>query len=204
MFHRHRPQALRAFELSYLRPDEDQRSTPGHLQHVTRLKINKQQPRHRVGVQVAEGVEEQVAGKIRDGQYVTFHAHKSRIAASVGDVYRTFAVQFDVAGDEESVGVADQRLSRIVQAVAALGQVAGFACNASDGPQLDVLGAIAEGVHYVHSKALILKRSDPAIHAIAAAGVEVDAQQADRRAIRYPSPGGIAFGGQAVDLQRVW
>ena len=174
------------------------------MQHVTGLKINKQQPRHRVGVQVAEGVEEQVAGKIRDGQYVAFHPHKPRVAAAMGNVHRAFAVLVDVAGDEEGVGLADQRLSRIVQAAAALGQVAGFACNASDGPQLDVFGAIAEGVHYVHRKALILKRSDPAIHAIAAAGVEVDAQQADRRAIRYPSPGGIAFGGQAVDLQRVW
>lgn len=176
---------------------------PGQVHHVARCKVDEQQPRHRVGVQVAQGVEEQVAGKVGDGQHVALHAHEAAVAAAMGDVHRAFAVDVHIAGDEERVGVADHCARGVIQAVAALGHAPGLAGDPIDRAQLDVFGAIAEGLNHIDRKPLGIQRANPTIQAIAAARVEVDAEQADGGPWLQGGARRVAAAGQAVDLQGV-
>ena len=121
----------------------------------------------------------------------------------MGHVHRAFAVQVHVAGDEERVGVADHRLCSSVQAVEAFDLCAGFTRDPVHRAQLDVLGAVAEGLHHIDRKTVVVQPTDAAVHAVAAAGAEVDAQQAHGGAIAQGGPCWVAAGWQAVDLQGV-
>ncbi len=118
----HVPEALSALKSADVITFQRQLSAPADLQQVTRGEVDEQQAGLRVEQQVAEGVEVQVAGKIRDAQAVALHPHKPGLAAPVGNVHRQPAIlQGDIAGDKEGVSTGNHLLRRLIQMVQLLG-----------------------------------------------------------------------------------
>ena len=81
---------------------EDDFGPPAQLQRIACGKVDEQQTGLGIEQQIAEHVEVQVAGKIRDGQTITFDPDKPGLPTTMGNIHRTLSVRIDVqTGDEE-------------------------------------------------------------------------------------------------------
>ncbi|MNF89530.1 hypothetical protein D3C84_720590 [compost metagenome] len=76
--------ALKGFDLGAFKDDF---GTTAEVQQVAGVEIDKQQARPWIDQQVAQGIEEQIAGEVRDGQTITFHVYETGLTATVGNVH---------------------------------------------------------------------------------------------------------------------
>ncbi|MNN73056.1 hypothetical protein D3C81_1891440 [compost metagenome] len=101
----------------------------------------------------------------------------------MGNVHRTHAIDIHITGDKEGVRLGDHGLGRIIQFIEALGRTCRRILQGHRLilPQLDVLRAVAIGLIHCHGKSARGHRADMPIDAIAPAGMQLNAQQTDRR-----------------------
>lgn len=148
----------------------------------------------------------QVAGEVRNGQAIAFHAYETALPTTVRHIHRTFTVDLHITGNEERVCLGDHGFGRIIQFVEMLGGT----CrrigqrHRAKLAQLNVLRAIAEGLVYRHGETTRSHGADMAIDAVATASVQLDTQQANGRAVAHLRR--IVNGRQAAKLQqaRFW
>ena len=174
-----RPQPLCTFERLDGRAFQQHLGTPAHLQHVAVAEVDEQQTCPRVDQQVAQGVEVQVTGVVGNGQRIALDPDESWPTATVGHIHRTLAVvMLDIAGDEEGVGRLDHTDGRGIQGRRIDAPLGRFG-DARVIAQLDVLRAVAERLLYRHLQLPCNRLANLPVEAVAPAGVQFDAQQAD-------------------------
>ena len=110
------PDPLGAFEGADQRAVDNHLGAPGNLQHIARGEVDEQQAGNRVGQQIAEGIEMQVAGVVRNRQAIAFDPDETGATTAVGHVHGTLAIfLLDVTGDKEGVGVFDHGAGRGIE-----------------------------------------------------------------------------------------
>ncbi|MCY1173298.1 hypothetical protein D9M73_134540 [compost metagenome] len=201
-----RPQALGPLERLDLRTVQDDFGAPTELQQITGIEIDEQQPGPGIEQQVAQGIEMQVAGEIRNGQAIAFHLYETGLTAAVRNIHRAFTVDVHITGNEKGVRLGDHGFARVIQFAEMLGGTGrriGQRHRAKLA-QLNVLRAIAEGLVHRHRETIHGHGTDMPIDAVAAAGVQLDAQQSDGRA--FAQLRGIIKSRQTAKLQqaRFW
>src|SRR5215212_8747251 len=141
-----------------------------------------------------------VAGEVGDGEGGTVggDADEAGPAAAVGDV-RTPAE--GGGGDEEGVGAGDQRPGGGVEGGKVLVGGGGGGCRLGLA-ELDVLGAVAEGPGDPDREAGRADARDGAVGPVAAAGVELDAEEADLGTRAQGAGDRVARGREGGDLER--
>ncbi|MNL10851.1 hypothetical protein D3C87_1316660 [compost metagenome] len=77
MFHVERPNPFSPLEGFDFGTVESNFGTPAELQQITGDEIDKQQSGPRINQQVAQGIEKQVAGEVRNGQAIAFHVNET-------------------------------------------------------------------------------------------------------------------------------
>ena len=90
---------------------QDQFGATGQLQQIAVGEVDKYQARPGIHAQIAQRIEKQVAGKIRDGQHLFVDTDKTGLAAAMRGVDLPPAcipLGIHIAGDEKGVGSADQ------------------------------------------------------------------------------------------------
>jgi hypothetical protein len=125
-----------------------------------------------------------VARKVGHGQGIAVDVHKAGVAAPVGDIDasgRSSSVIQVGGGDKEGVGRCDrldvqrplsgQGMDRLGYSRVKGGEI--------ELPRLDVLGTVAKGLADLNFKAVGRDRAHYPIHAVAAAGVQFDAEKAN-------------------------
>lgn len=148
----------------------------GELEGGAGLEVEEEEAGPRVRLHVAEGAEHGVAGVVRPGDAVAFHAHEAGHPAAVRGVGALARVG---GGDEEGVRAADPCALRVAQGVCAAGargRRAGGVVLVEAG--LDVLGAV--GVHLVRAdqERAIGGGLQPSVDAHADAPLEVGGDEA--------------------------
>ncbi|MNL06505.1 hypothetical protein D3C87_1271410 [compost metagenome] len=154
VFHLECPEALRTLKSFDLRAFKDDFGAPAELQQITGVEIDKQQTGARVEQQVAQGVEKQIAGEIRNGQAIAFHLDEPGLTAAVRNVHRALTIDVHITGDEKGIGPRDHGSGCIIQPVEVLGGASRRVRQRHRAklPQLNVLRAIAEGLFHAHSE----------------------------------------------------
>ena len=157
------------------------------MQQVAGREIGEHQADARLQRDVAERVEELVAGEVGPGQRapVVADVHEARSSAAMRDVAAAArSVERGMRGDEERVGAAHERGGRGTQARLASG-IGGRRWRRRSRQHfaaLDVLGAVAEALRDMQDEAALVDRHDAPVGAVAAARRQLDAEQAERRA----------------------
>lgn len=163
---------------------------PRNMQDIVFLVIDKEQADARIERNVPEGVEKEIADKVRDHETVmTFFRcldfDKARVAAPVGnvDAIRPSCVSLGMrTGDEESICPADEVTKRIIQSTLMCDRtVPPVSCNKGGFPSLDIFRAVAETLEDVHVKAVFIRMDDDAVGPVSSAGMGFESQQAERR-----------------------
>src|SRR5262249_3991727 len=164
-------------------------------------------------------VEIRIAAEIRRGQdrmpILLGHAHEARLAAAMGNVDVVPAAAG--AGDRRT-GSNEERVRAPHQARRIGGQdrvLRAQRPGRGDGrglrypsmrSRLDILRAVAEALMNADREAQLIGRNDDPVHTVAAARLELDAEQSDRRAGHDVGGERIAMAGPDIDAQRprVW
>ncbi|MNX80293.1 hypothetical protein D3C86_1119480 [compost metagenome] len=148
----------------------------------------------------------QVAGEVRNGQAIALHTDETGLTAAVRHIHRALTVDIHITGNEERVRLGDHSFGRVIQFVEMLGGTRrGIGQrHRAKLAQLNVLRAIAEGLIHRHRETVCGHGANMPIDAVAAAGVQLDAQQTDGRAVAQLC--GIINSRQAAKLQqaRFW
>lgn len=169
---------------------------PAHLQQFTGVEIGKRHAGHGIGHQVAERVEEQVAGKVGNRQpAIGIEAHEAWLAAPVRHVdLPAFVVTIDIRRHEECVGTGNQRTRARVEGREPLRRDVGLyrgIAGELDRAQLDVTRTVAKAVHHGEMGKHPGGMTQHAIDAIAPPRGEVDAEHADHGAVFQPGIGRV-------------
>ena len=115
----------------------------------------------------------QVAGEVRDGQTIAFYQYETGLAAAMGNVDRTLAIDIHIAGDKEGVCLGDHAFGRVIQPGEMLRDTRRGVSqrHRMKLPQLNVLRAIAKGLIDCHAEASRGHGLDVPIDAVAPPGV---------------------------------
>lgn len=188
------PEAFGALEGGDLRRVEQHLGGAAQLQQVAALVVDEQQSGLAVDGDVAQGVEEQVAIEVGNGQHALgIHPDEARLAATVGNVHPAPSVLLGIGGDEEGIGPFDQLACRLIQRLEGFDGRSGRLIRWLVGlqvAQLDVARAVAETL--IHGQPQAPGRQlDLAIDAVAPPSVQLDAQQSHGGAIRQAGAGRI-------------
>lgn len=98
-----------------LRTFEDDVGATTELQQVSRFEIDEQQTSPWIDQQVAQGVEKQVAGEVRNRQAITFDTDEAGLAAAMRNIHRALAVDVHVTGDKEGIRPGDHLFGGVIQ-----------------------------------------------------------------------------------------
>ena len=74
---------FRALEAAHFGTLQDQFGSPGDLQHIAGGKFYEDKARPGVQLQIAQRIEMQIVGKIRNAQDLTVHPYKTRLATAM-------------------------------------------------------------------------------------------------------------------------
>ncbi|MGY3487410.1 hypothetical protein ACVW1C_005293 [Bradyrhizobium sp. USDA 4011] len=144
------PQPLGALECRDLRRVQDHLGIAGQLQHVAGFEIDECQPGLAVDEDVAERVEEQIAGEIGDRQRaVGGDADEARSAAAMRDVDLATVLTLGIGRHEERVRRRDRVARSLIERRALLDRSGErFVRLAHEGEvaQLDILRTIAKAL----------------------------------------------------------
>jgi hypothetical protein len=172
-----------------------------HLQQIAGLEIDEHQPGPRVEQDIAQGVEEQIAGKVRDGQRSVFvHAHETRLAAAMRGIDLPLAVTHHIGGDIKRIGRRHQAPHQRVRD----GQLTRRNSLRIDKmvlAQIDVARAVAVGLAHGNLQPWGKLTAHEAVHAITSPSVQFDPQHADGIALAHAFLGRVVRLGLEVDVQ---
>ena len=171
--------ALKVFDLGRIKDDLD---VAGELQQVPGFPIWKSQAALRIDQEVAQRVEEQVAGKIRNrDDAVRANPHKTRFAAAMRDIDLPVAgLARDIGCNEQSVRALDQCAYAIVCRLlwnTWFGRRLRGITGEGELPHLDVLRTIAVALFDNQIEPFVIIAADRPVQSIAAAGEQIDPQQ---------------------------
>src|SRR5262249_23546351 len=210
---------LRAGERRELGPIPHDLALADERQQIAGGEVDEQETAARLERDVPKGVEIRIAAEIRRGQdrmpILLGHPHEARLAAAMGDVDVVAAA---VTGGDRRTGSNEERVRAAHQARRIGGQdrvLRAQRPRRGDGrglrypsmrSRLDVLRAVAEALADADGEAQLIGRNDDPIHPVAAARLELDAEQADRRARHDVGGERIAMAGPGIDPERprVW
>ena len=155
---------------------------PGDMQKAAGLEGHEQQPDPGVADEIADRVEEIVAGVVGDLQgAVRRDLHETRLAAAMGGIEaarRAAAVGPDARADEERIRRRDPSLVGWLQPVEVPGGRGLAGVDPAPFARVDVLRAIAEALVDIDDIARPLGAQEP-VQAVAAAAGQRDAEHAD-------------------------
>ena len=177
------------------------------MQDVACFKIDEQKAGARIDEEIAERVEVEIAGKIRDRQLtIVVYPDKSGFAASVRSIDLPDVTAVDIGCDEKGVGGRND-------GTGLLGQFAGFRDRRRLGlvrltrkaviTQLDILRAVAKGLADRNFQGTVCGALDVSVHPVATPGVQFDAEHADGPAGLCAGGGGIGSIKRSADGQRL-
>ena len=171
------------------------------VQQVAVVEIDEQEAAARLLEQVAEGIEQAVAGVVGQPQAaIRAEPEKARRPAPMGDVDAAPEWVGMLAGDEQRIAARDQRQPARIESFA----LQRGTCDPGDGlmaARLDVLGTVSEGLLDADRETLSVPCQDPSIHAVAAAGRPFQAEDAEAGAGLEIGRQRIVRLRQAVDAQ---
>src|SRR5690348_515600 len=180
----------------------------GHLQYVAAREIDDQQTGARIGEQVAEGVEEAVAAVIRDFERpVLAGTYEAGAAAAVGDIdaaSRLVAAGRGRRRDKRSVGTGNQAHRPSIAQSERFGFRKGRTAAPAVIAPLNILRTIAEALLDQNGEAGNTDIDHSAVHAIAAARRQLDAEQTNSSPRQDPARGGIDVLRIGADMQNFW
>lgn len=163
----------------WLRTRPEQLGLGVQVQQVAIVEIDEQEAAARILEQVAEGIEQAVAGIVGQPQAaIRAEPEKARRPAPMGDVDAASERVGMLAGDEQRIAARDQRQPAWIESFA----LQRGTCDPGDGlmaARLDVLGTVSEGLLDADRETLSVPRQDPSIHAVAAAGRPFQAEDAE-------------------------
>ncbi len=199
------PEPFGTLEGGDLGRGQDDRGVACQLQQVAGREIGEDEAGLAVEQDVAERGEEQVAGEVGNRERaVGGDPHEAGLAAAMRDIDLTAPVLLGVGRDEEGVGGRDRGARRLVE-VAALLDVAreGLLRVADRGgvAQLDILRAIAEALRDLDPQEAVRRSAEDAVRPVAAAGVQLDAEETDRLALVQARTGRVARIGPRRDRE---
>ena len=195
--------ALKVFDLGRIKDDLD---IAGELQQVSGFPVWKSQAALRIDQEVAQRVEEPVAGKIRNrDDAVRTNPHKTRFAAAMRDIDLPVAgFARDIGCNEQSVRALDQCAYAIVCHLLRntwFGRRLRGITGEGELPHLDVLRTIAVALFDNQIEPSVIVAVDRPVQPIAAAGEQIDPQQPQAIAILHAGIGRIARIARDADAQ---